>query len=227
MIKSLFRPSKPYEWGLCTATLSGSGPKQCWSYTNSSRNLASQRSSISTSLSSRGKFQSSTKLQDLGTMKISKVTPNQYTTLILTAVGHQKIGRRTSEHLHKKDILGPPTKDSHRVAKEAVHQIGAEVATEALTHSNLRTACIMTVKPTTAAKIVPFSLSQKEKWSKIPQSLHNNPHPEKSTTQCNAPHHQQYSSSYPSLLPPQPYQNTQIQPLAYYKSYHYATTNHP
>jgi hypothetical protein len=120
-------------------------------------------------------------------MKISKVTPNQYTTLILTVVGHQKIGRRTSEHLHKKDILGPPTKDSHRVAKEAVHQIGAEVATEALTHSNLRTACIMTVKLTTAAKIVPFSLSQKEKWSKIPQSLHNNPHPEKSITQCNAP----------------------------------------
>jgi hypothetical protein len=64
-------------------------------------------------------------------------------------------------------------------------QIGAEVATDALTHSNLRTSCTMVVKPTIAPKIAPSFLSQKEKWSKIPQSHRSNPHSEKSTTPCN------------------------------------------
>jgi hypothetical protein len=41
------------------------------------------------------------------------------------------------------------------------------------------------VKPTIAPKIAPSSLSQKEKWSKIPQSRRSNPHSEKSTTPCN------------------------------------------
>jgi hypothetical protein len=99
------------------------------------------------------------KLQDLSTTKISEATPNQYTTLILMIVGHPKIGRRTLEHLCKKDIRGPPTKDPCRVAKEATHQIMAEVAAKALTHSNLRTACSTAVKPSTGPKIDPSSLS--------------------------------------------------------------------
>jgi hypothetical protein len=41
------------------------------------------------------------------------------------------------------------------------------------------------------------------------------------------PHHQQYSPSYPSLFPPQTYQNTHAQASTYYQSYHYATINHP
>jgi hypothetical protein len=43
------------------------------------------------------------------------------------------------------------------------------------------------------------------------------------------PHHQQYSPSYASLFSPQAYQTNQAPPLAYYQSYHYATTNpqHP
>jgi hypothetical protein len=152
---------------------------------NSSQNSASQRSNIFASLRSRGKFQSPTKLQDLGTTKISEATPNQYTTLIPMVADHQKIGRRALKHLCKKDILGSPTKDSFKAAKEVTRQIGAEIVAKGLTHSNLRTACTMAVKPTTALKIAPSSLSQKEKWSKITQSLHNNPHPEKSTTPCN------------------------------------------
>jgi hypothetical protein len=72
-----------------------------------------------------------------------------------------------------------------------------------------------------------FLESKKEKWSKILQSLRSNLHLEKSITPCNEPHHQQYFSSYPSFFPLQPYQNTQTQPLAYYQSYHYVTTNHP
>jgi hypothetical protein len=100
-------------------------------------------------------------------------------------VGRQKIGRIISKHLHKKDIREPPTKDSCRAAKEAEHQIAAEVAAEALTHTNLYTACTTVAKPTIAPKIAPFSLSQKEKWNKLLHSLHGNPHPEKSTTPCN------------------------------------------
>jgi hypothetical protein len=45
-------------------------------------------------LSSRGNCQSPMKLQDLSIMKINGATPNQYTTLILMVVGHQKIGRK-------------------------------------------------------------------------------------------------------------------------------------
>jgi hypothetical protein len=56
MIKSLLRTSKPSGWGVCTAILSGSGPKQCQSSTNSLQNSASMRSNISTSINNRGKF---------------------------------------------------------------------------------------------------------------------------------------------------------------------------
>jgi hypothetical protein len=80
-----------------------------------------------------GKFQRLMKLQDLGTTKISETTQNQYSTLILIAVGHQKIGRRIPEHLCKKDIQEPPTTDSRRAAKEAACQIRADVTVEALT----------------------------------------------------------------------------------------------
>jgi hypothetical protein len=80
------------------------------------------------------------KLHDLGTMKTSEAIPNQYTTLIPMAMGHQKIGRRTLEHLRKKDTREPPTKGSYRTAKDAACQIGVEVVTEALIHLNLRTA---------------------------------------------------------------------------------------
>jgi hypothetical protein len=154
---------------------------------NSSQNSVNPRSSIFTSLCSGGKFQSLTKVRDLGTMKTSEATPNQYASLISMAAGHQKIGRRTSEHLRKKDTREPPTKDSCRAAKEAARRIGAKVVVEALIHLNLCTACTMAVKPTTTPKIAPFSLSQKEKWSKIPPNLRSNLHPEKSITQCNPP----------------------------------------
>jgi hypothetical protein len=39
--------------------------------------------------------------------------------------------------------------------------------------------------------------------------------------------HSQYSLSYPSLFLPQIHPNNQGKALAYYQSYHYATTNHP
>jgi hypothetical protein len=52
-------------------------------------------------------------------------------------------------------------------------------------------------------------------------------HREVNDTMQWVPHYQQYSLSFPSLFPPQAYQNSQGQPLAYYQPYHYATSNHP
>jgi hypothetical protein len=96
--------------------------------------------------------------------------------------GPPENGRIFLEYLCMKDIQELSTKDSYRAAKEAEHQIMAEATTEALTHSNLRTACIIAVKSTIASKIAPSSSCRKEKWNKIPQSLRSNPHPEKSIT---------------------------------------------
>jgi hypothetical protein len=42
-----------------------------------------------------------------------------------------------------------------------------------------------------------------------------------------APHNQQHSPSDPLNYPTQACQNSQTQPLAYYQSYHYVSTNHP
>jgi hypothetical protein len=108
MIKSLLRLSKPCVRGPYTVILSESGP-----------NLASLRSNISVSLSSRGNYQSPMKLQDPATTTTSEATPNQYIALILMAAGHLKIGRKTLEHLRKKESRGPHIKDSISTAKEA------------------------------------------------------------------------------------------------------------
>jgi hypothetical protein len=123
---------------------------------NSLRNLASLRSSISVSLSSRGNYQSPMKLQDPATTTTRETTPNQYTSLILIAAGCPKIRRQILEHLRKKEIRGPPIKDSMSTAKEVAQWTVATVTTEAHTWSDLRTACIMVVKPTTTPKTAPF-----------------------------------------------------------------------
>jgi hypothetical protein len=154
---------------------------------NSSRNSASLRSSISKSLNSRGKYQSLKKLQYLATTTTNEATPNQYTTLILMAVDCQKIRRNFLEHLCKKETRGPPIKDSVTIAKELAQRTVAVVMTEARTQSNLRTACIMVTKLTTAPKTAPFSWNQRKKWSKIPQNLRRKQHPENLITQCNGP----------------------------------------
>jgi hypothetical protein len=59
------------------------------------------------------------KLQDPATTTTSEATPNQYIALILMAAGHLKIGRKTLEHLRKKESRGPHIKDSISTAKEA------------------------------------------------------------------------------------------------------------
>jgi hypothetical protein len=104
MIKSLPKQSKPCMWGHCIVIKSESGPKQCQSTMNNSQNSASLRSRIFASLSNREKYQNPTKPQDFAPMKISEATPNQYMTLILMAVGRQKIGKN----------FGTPPQEGHQ-----------------------------------------------------------------------------------------------------------------
>jgi hypothetical protein len=154
---------------------------------NNLQSLANLRFNTFTSLTSRGKSQSRTKPQDLTSIIISVAIQGQCTTLILTGADHRRIGRKFLGHLRKNGTGGPPTIDSISIAKEVAHQTVAAVTTEALTRSNLRTACIMVVKLTTAPKIAPSSWSQKGKCINIPQNLRSNQHLEKSTTPCSKP----------------------------------------
>jgi hypothetical protein len=90
-----------------------------------------------------------------------------------TVLGHQRIMRRILGHLRKKEIQGPPIKDSFGTIKEVAHQIMVVVATKVHTHSNLHTACSTIIRLTIAQKIAPYSSSPNEKWTKNPTSLHS------------------------------------------------------
>jgi hypothetical protein len=97
---------------------------------------------------------------------------------------HQKIGRRTSDALRKKEIDEPSIKDLLNTTKEAEPQTMAEGMAEAHTRQNLHTECTMAVKPTITPKIAPFTSTPRGKWIKNPLNIHQNHHPEKSTTPC-------------------------------------------
>jgi hypothetical protein len=103
--------------------------------------------------------------------------------------------RGPSENWEKN--FGPPPQEKARgaltthqisTAWEGACQAKAAITVEAHTLSSLRIACTMVVKSSITQKIVPFSSSPKEKWSKTPSSLCNNHQPEKWITQCNGHH---------------------------------------
>jgi hypothetical protein len=97
------------------------------------------------------------KPHDHATMKTSVTTLSQCTILTLTVVVHPRIGRRIMGHFHNKHTQGPSTRDSINTPKEAAQGVVAAVEADALTQSNLRTACTMTMKLTTAPNTTPSS----------------------------------------------------------------------
>jgi hypothetical protein len=141
---------------------------------NSLQNSTSRMSSISVSLSSKGKLQSQMKPQDLAIMTVSAATLSGCIALILMIANHQRIGRRTLGHLRNKETREPLIKDSPSKVKEAAHQIA--VVAKAHTHLDLHTACSTVVKPTITQKINPNSLSLGENWSRTPHSIRSNRH---------------------------------------------------
>jgi hypothetical protein len=152
---------------------------------NNLQSSASPRFNTFTSLSSREKFSGQTKPQVLAKMKSNATTLSPYIASTLMAVDHQRIGRRIMGHPHNKNSKAPPlTRDSINTTKGADQRTGAVVMAEAHILSDLRTTCTMTMRWTIAPKIVPFSKSPK-KWIKTAQKLHNNLHPDKSTTPYN------------------------------------------
>jgi hypothetical protein len=78
---------------------------------NSLPSSVSWRSNTSASLGSKEESQNQTKLQDPVIMIINEATPSMYTTLTPIAVSHQKTGRRTLEHLRRKEIQELSSKD--------------------------------------------------------------------------------------------------------------------
>jgi hypothetical protein len=194
---------------------------------NNSQNSVSQRSSISVNSSNRGKLQNQTKLQDPVTVITNATTQSMCTTLTLMGVGHQKTGRRTSEGLHRKETQGLSIKDP----PPQYNQRGG-----ASNHGRRRGRGPYTMKPSYCmyhgnetnhrTKDCPIYLEMKKKMEQgSAQPSHQLALQEVNHTMLWAPHHQQYSPSYPPHFPAQTYQNSQIQP--YYQSHHYATTNHP
>jgi hypothetical protein len=83
------------------------------------RNLASRRSNISANSNSKEKFQNQVKHQDPDTMTISAITPNGCTTSTLMVVGCQRIGRRATKGLHRKETQTLLTKDPPRTISRA------------------------------------------------------------------------------------------------------------
>jgi hypothetical protein len=113
------------------------------------------------------------------TMIIRAATPSRCTTSIPMVVDLWKTRRIILDHPHKKEVRRPSIIGQISTISEAACPSGATVATEANTHSSLRTECTMVVKPTTTQKIALFSSSLKERWSKTPSNSRNNHRPGK------------------------------------------------
>jgi hypothetical protein len=160
------------------------------------------------------------------TITINILTPTMYTSSTPMAVGLQKTGKRILGHLYKKEARGPLITDQISTAKEGACQAEATVAAEAHTHTSLHTACTTVAKLTISQKTAPYSSNPKKDGARIQAVFATIIVLRSESPMQWASPHNQYSPTYPSLYPPQTYPNNQGQALAYYLSYHYATTNH-
>jgi hypothetical protein len=196
---------------------------------NSLQNLVSWRSNISVSLTSKRKLQGQANPQGpLATMTASATILNKYRTSNQMATGHQRIGRR---------IFGPPPQERNaRTSDQRFTQYNQRGGPpnrgcgRGRSPYKFKPLCCMFhgSKNNHRTKDCPIFLESKRK---IDQES-NPPSQQIALGEVNhtmqwAPHHQQYSSSYPLHFPPQANQNNQAHALAYCQSYHYATTNHP
>jgi hypothetical protein len=94
------------------------------------------------------------------TMTISAATPSMCTTSTPLVMGLWRTGKRILDHLRKKEAMEPSSTCQTSIIREGACQ--AETTVEAHTHSSIRTACTMAVKPTIAQKIAPYSMSQRK-----------------------------------------------------------------
>jgi hypothetical protein len=93
----------------------------------------------------------------LGTTITSVATPSRCSTLILMAIGHQRIGRRISGHLRKKETQETLIKDQPSIAREVTHKTVATVVVETHILSKLHTACFMAMRQTIGQKTASYS----------------------------------------------------------------------
>jgi hypothetical protein len=77
-------------------------------------------------------------------------TPSKCIALTPMEVGHQRIARRTLDHLHKKEASEHSTRDQISSVNKVAHQAEVAVTVEAHSHTSLCIACIMAMIATTA-----------------------------------------------------------------------------
>jgi hypothetical protein len=100
----------------------------------SSQNSANLKSTISTSSSSREKFQNQMRVQKIATATISAITRGPYTTSVPMAAYLQRIGAKILRDYRSKEILRPSIRDPPNTTREAELETVVDDMVEAHTH---------------------------------------------------------------------------------------------
>jgi hypothetical protein len=172
-------------------------------------------------------LQNQTKIQDLIIVITYATTQSLYTASILMVVGHQRTGRKTSEGLRTKETQGLSMKDPLIQPKRRSFEPWLRARPRPI-HNETSILHVPWKRHQPSHKRLPhLPCDQKKNGARFGTTFAPTRTLRNQSTMQLAPHHQQYSPSYPPHFLAQAYQNSQTQPLTYYQSYHYATTNHP